>query len=129
MDQKMVDAAMKGLKARSGWPKKPHRCQEWVRLCAEQEFGTKFDDEFDETALLSARNFKGTKYEVPLENGSQPGDLLYKMTGSGGNGHVAIRILGNKVAENSSVHWDGRDARGVRTLKEFGNFDMIVRLK
>jgi hypothetical protein len=51
------------------------------------------------------------------------------MTGSGGNGHVAIRILGNKVAENSSVHWDGRDARGVRTLKEFGNFDMIVRLK
>jgi hypothetical protein len=119
---------MKALKARSGFPKKPSRCQEFIRLASEEVVGNKFDDEFAGTARETGMNFIGTKYQVPREDGCIPGDLLYKLDGSGGSGHVAMRIPGNKVVENSSIHWNGRDARGTRTMKEYGHFDVIVRL-
>lgn len=72
--------------------------------------------------------FKKRGYAVPLKNGSVVGDLLYKFGGA--HGHVMIRIPGNKVAENSSVHGIGpdEDARGTRTLKQIGTVEGIVRL-
>lgn len=109
--------------------KAPHCCQEWVRQVCQAATGDLFDDFWGESALITAQNFESDDtLTVPLVQGSQPGDLLYKMHGSGGDGHVGIRILGNRVAENSSVHWTGRDARGIRPLVAFGNFDLIVRL-
>jgi hypothetical protein len=91
-------------------------------------YGSKFDEFWSTSARLTGRRFKKSPYAVNLTNGSVVGDLLYKLNGSGGAGHVGIRIAGNRVAENSSVHWDGIDARGIRTLREFGHFDLIVRL-
>lgn len=71
--------------------------------------------------------FKKRGLTVPKKNGSVIGDLLYKFGGT--HGHVGVRIAGNRVAENSSVHGVGdEDARGIRTLKQFGEFDGIVRL-
>jgi hypothetical protein len=120
-------AAVAGLRAK--WsPRGPHQCQVFARKCYEQVFGNDFSEIDLGTATLTAISFRQHGYSVPLKHGSRPGDLLYKITGSGGDGHVGIRVAGNMVAENSSVHWDGSDARGLRTLEEFGNFDIIVRL-
>ena len=70
-------------------------------------------------------------YSVPLSNGSQIGDLLFKApTEKVPEGHVGIRIEGNRVAENSSFHaaTDDDDARGTRSLREFGRIAGIIRL-
>jgi hypothetical protein len=104
----------------------------WVREVVQSLYGGLFNRYWKGTALLTAKAFQPSQYAVPLDNGSTIGDLLYKMHGSGGAGHVGIRIDGNRVAENSSVHWNPQDARpdarGIRRLSEFGNFDLIVRL-
>ncbi len=111
---------------------KPHCCQMWVREVVQSVYGGLFNRYWKGTALLTAKAFEHSQFAVPLENGSTIGDILYKMHGSGGAGHVGIRINGNRVAENSSVHWNPQDARpdarGIRRLSEFGNFDLIVRL-
>lgn len=91
-------------------------------------YGDRFDEYWRDSALHTGLAFRSSPYNVPLTQGSTQGALLYKLHGSGGDGHVGIRVMGNMVAENSSVHWDGRDARGKRTLREFGNFDVIVIL-
>ncbi len=107
----------------------PHFCQRWVRQVVQATFGDQFDEFWEPTAAATGQAFAvDFRLVVDPHQGSQPGDLLYKLTGSGAAGHVAIRILGNRVAENSSCHWNGRDARGLRKLTEFGHADLIVRL-
>lgn len=127
MNQRINDEALHALTA-PGFASTPHMCQRWVREVVQAVYGSRYDRFWKSTALLTGASFHGAGLFVPLGEGSVPGDLLYKLHGSGGDGHVGIRILGNQVAENSSVHWDGRDARGCRSLTEFGNFDLIVRL-
>lgn len=111
-----------------GYVKKPHRCEQFVREVAQAHFVQQYSEFWSDTARNTGLRFKNSEYAVPLEQGSVPGDLLFKLNGSGGDGHVGIRIEGNRVAENSSVHWNGTDARGTRSMKEFGHFDVIVRL-
>jgi hypothetical protein len=108
----------------------PHECQIWTREVYEFVYAEQFEKYRRSSARQTALAFKESPFYVPFPNGSTIGDLLYKTVGSGGDGHVGIRINGNRVAENSSVHVedDAPDARGIRTLKEFGNFDVIVRL-
>jgi hypothetical protein len=127
MNEPLITAAKHGL-SDPHFITLPHRCQQWLRQVVQSVYGSQFDDFWKGSAATTGRCFQHSPYAVPLANGSQPGDILYKLKGSGGDGHVGIRLPGNLVAENSSVHWDGRDARGTRTLKEFGNFDLIVRL-
>jgi hypothetical protein len=114
---------------RAQWGIKPAgQCQVQARVTYEHVFGEIFADIDLGTAKLSGLNFALHGYSIHLGRGSLPGDLLYKVHGSGGFGHVGIRVAGNMVAENSSIHWDGNDARGLRTLEEFGHFDLIIRL-
>ncbi len=70
-------------------------------------------------------------YAIPLSRGSVPGDILFKApTDAVPEGHCGIRIYGNRVAENATVHAGGEDtdARGIRSLAEFGRVAKIVRL-
>ncbi len=120
-------AAVNGLRSRET-TKEPHQCEKWARQVKQLVYGGKFTALQCPNAMLTAIAFKEAGCSIPLSCGSTEGDLLYKIYGSGGDGHVGIRLAGNVVAENSSVHWDGTDARGLRTLAEFGNFDMIIRL-
>jgi hypothetical protein len=108
---------------------KESRCQEWARNVYEKLYGKQFSEIDLGTAKLSGLNFALHGYSIHLGRGSIPGDLLYKIHGSGGAGHVGIRIATNMVAENSIVHWNGIDGRGISTLAEFGNWDLIIRLK
>jgi hypothetical protein len=123
----LAKAALNGLRdART--THEPHQCEKWARQVKERVYGAKFSAWQRHNAMMTAMAFKEAGYAVSLASGSKEGDLLYKIYGSGGDGHVGIRLAGNVVAENSSVHWDGSDARGLRTLAEFGNFDLIIRL-
>lgn len=125
---KLNDAAIAAVTAKTGYEKKPHYCQRWVRQVVQSVCGATYDHLFKASAVETGKAMKAAGLSVPLTRGCVPGDLLYKLTGSGGDGHVGIRVEGNRVAENSSVHWNGKDARGFRSLKEFGNFDLIIRL-
>lgn len=132
MNKLLADAACNAV--RNGpFASQPHLCQRFVREVVQAVYGNTFDSYWAASAALTARNFrrKGVLI-VPLSHGSTVGDLLYKTTGSGGDGHVGIRVPGNRVAENSSLHWDPEsahpDARGFRTLSAFGHYDVIVRL-
>lgn len=132
MNKELDQAATKAVTA-PGYPTKPGLCQMFVRLTVESIYGKRFDAVIHQgSAKEAAEAFEHDgRYVVPLDHGSVPGDLLYKKHGSGGFGHVGIRVSGNRVAENSSVHITDRgdkNARGFRTLKEFGDFDVIVRL-
>lgn len=132
MNQKLNDAAIRGLTA-NGYPTEHGFCQKWARMVVESVYGGRFDAILHKPSAKEAAEafVHDGRYTVPLEHGSVPGDLLYKTTGSGGFGHVGIRVAGNRVAENSSAHIDGagdHDARGLRTLAEFGHFDVVVRL-
>jgi hypothetical protein len=123
----MNDAAQRALTG-SQFEARPHLCQKWVRQVIQSLYSDTFDQLFETDAIRTGNCFNAHGLGVPLLHGSAVGDVLYKLHGSGGHGHVGIRIEGNRVAENSSVHWDGHEARGIRSLREFGNFDLIIRL-
>ncbi len=91
-------------------------------------YGSAYEQYRAESAKEAGRLWRKSKFKVPLKNGSQVGDILYKVDCGGEFGHVGIRIPGNRVAENSSAHVVEGDARGTRTLEEFGVYDLIVRL-
>lgn len=100
----------------------------WVRLVLQAVFGHKFDFAWKSSARLAALAWAGSHYVVAPTEPLKPGDILYKTVGSGGFGHVGIYLLGGMVAENSSLHDDDDgDARGLRTLLEFGVYQIRVR--
>ncbi len=104
-----------------------------MREIIQNIYGRRYNEYFRPSAYETMLAFRKSPYAVPVENGSVVGDILYKGRRTSGHyGHVGIRIPGNKVAENSSSHVDpqGRDddARGVRSLDAFGEYELIVRL-
>lgn len=125
------ESARRGLIAKSGFYKKPGLCAGWVRqVIAKSEFKA-----LTPPQGLDAReqfhHFASMGFSIPVEQGTERGDLLYKIADNQGkHGHVGIRILGNRVAENSSVHsHNGSDARGTRSVEEFGRVTGIIRLR
>lgn len=119
-----------------GFPIKNNECQKWARTVVQNtEVGHKYDGDFQlETAKLAGlsmlKNHPDFSFRYSPGMILQPGDLCYKTEGSGGSGHVGIYIGNNQVAENSSYHWNatgGKDARGIRTLQQFGAFQIVVR--
>jgi hypothetical protein len=118
-------------------PRRNHLCQKYARLCVTDAVGHKYDTWlWQDNAVLAARalikgNFAFLAGELKQHGGLQSGDLLYKTTGSGGDGHVGIYDDPQHIYENSTVHWirsGEKDARGIRTLEQFGHFDVVARL-
>lgn len=131
-NKKLAATATEALTAK-GYEKRPGWCQKWIRQVVQKTHGNKYDKYFDDSAYLTMLNFKKSPYAVPAVEPTQVGDILYKgRKTSGKHGHVGIRILGNKVAENSSSHVDpsagDNDARGTRSLDAYGAYELIVRL-
>jgi hypothetical protein len=124
--------AVKAVTAKTGFEKKPTFCQRFARQVVQRVYGSKYDKYFKGTALETMEAFRDSPYAVDPKRGSVPGDLLYKgRAKSGPAGHVGIRVEGNRVAENSSfhiTHEGDKEARGFRTLQQFGEPDLIVRL-
>ncbi len=141
MNRQLANEALEAVKERHA-PNSKGRCQEWVRRRVQARYGDRYDSYWRGTARATALAFVAAARAGTLPRGvvvmqtssveaTQLGDLLYKTAGSGGAGHVGIRTWGNRVAENSSVHWsasNGVSAVGTRDLLEYGAFQVVVRL-
>ncbi len=115
----------------SGTERRRSMCQKWARECYERVYGDIFHGDNPATAHAAMQYWRDTPFVKGGNQWGAVGDLLYwRGTPSQPEGHVAIRILGNKIAENSVVHylWDG-DGRGTRDIKRLPRTpDLIVRL-
>jgi hypothetical protein len=105
-------------------------CQRWVRQCIQAVYGDRFDAFHKASAKESAAHWRKSKYWLVGSHPSVPGDIWYWTTPEHGEyGHVAIRVTGNKVAENSVLHYgDDGDGRGTRSLSIITKPTLIVRL-
>lgn len=130
MNRRLAEAAKAAMHddeivAEKGW------CSKFCRQVVGKVYGEKYRDLFGATAILTGKNFQRAGYVRPTAKAGAPqlGDLLFKMTGSGGFGHVGIYVGGGKVAENSSTKL-GRvsGAKGYRTLAQYGKYDLVGRL-
>jgi hypothetical protein len=111
-----------------GYATEPGQCQHFIREVIEAEYGLDYEEYRAGSAKEAGKLWKKSPYAVDPKEGSIIGDILYKVNCAGKFGHVGIRIPGNRVAENSSAHVQEGDARGFRSLEEFGKYDLIVRL-
>jgi hypothetical protein len=114
--------------------KAPGMCSAFVRRVVRKVYGSKFDHLFGKSARVSGKNFQSTSFARPYGGPAslQVGDLLFKLDGSKGFGHVGIFVGPQGVAENSSTKV-GRvsGAKGYRSVQDFGKpdkIDLIVRL-
>jgi hypothetical protein len=108
-------------------PRDAGMCQMWARLAYEKGVGKLWEFAHMGKARLACLAFKNTRYVVPTRAELRGGDVLYKQGFTGGFGHVGIYLDGAMVAENSTIHDTTGDARGLRTLKEFGAYTLAVR--
>jgi cell wall-associated NlpC family hydrolase len=118
--------AIRGLTA-GGYPTKAGNCQMWARIVYEHAIGGAWEFAHLPTARAACLAFKNTRYVVKTGSALQPGDVLYKQGLPGGFGHVGVYVGGGMVAENSTIHDTTGDARGLRTLREFGAYTLAVR--
>ncbi len=74
--------------------------------------------------------WRGSLYARDPKKGSLPGDLLYWYArGPNRWGHVAIRVPGNGIVENSTLHWPRNHGKGYRKLSQLARPpDLVVRL-
>jgi len=124
--------AAKALQAltESGYEDKPGMCQKFQRQVVAAVYGNRFERYRTGTAHGSALRWRKSQYALPGGTWGQVGDIYYWYEDSGQpNGHTAIRILGNRVAENSVVHGDANSGgRGTRKLGQIQKPDLIIRL-
>lgn len=122
----ICDAAFEGLTSRLT-PKAPTWCQMFARIIVESVIKRPMLIPNAGSAREASRRLKGTKWDLGRRVAPKPGDLLYKETGSGGDGHVGIVFWGSIVIQNATDMVSNGDARGVESLASFGDFDRIVR--
>ncbi len=130
MSHPLADEAVNGLTDPTS-TRKRSECQKWARQQYEAVYGDIFHADNPLTAHAAMRFWRDTPFAKDGNQWGVVGDLLYwRGTPSQPAGHVAIRIAGNRIAENSVVHflWDG-DGRGTRAIKNLPRTpDLIVRL-
>lgn len=102
-------------------------CQRFVRQVVQSVAGDRYDRLWADSAKATAQ--RCVDAGLAVEGDPADGDLLYRTTGSGGHGHVGIYVGDGRVAENSSTKI-GRvqGAKGYRSLKQFGPYDVLARL-
>jgi hypothetical protein len=124
----LAAVALEALRA-EGFVSERGMCQKFVRQCVQHVYGQKFNAYHQGDAESSRRAWLSSRYAINPREGSKIGDILYKRASSySPHGHVGIRIAGNLVAENSTVHSGGFGGRGTRSIVEFGEIATIVRL-
>lgn len=125
----IVEAAEQALDAPEGFERAPGYCARWVRQTLALVPGVLHPpsglDAREQFKWFQARGMAIRRGEKLL-----PGDVAYKIALSQGkHGHVGIVVMFARVAENSSCHSrNGSDARGRRSIGDFGNVTGIVRL-
>lgn len=109
------------------YPSDAGYCQMWARLVYETAVGELWNFAYLPSARAACLAFKNTRYVVPKGQPLKMGDVLYKQGLPGQFGHVGIYVGAGLVAENSTIHDTTGDARGLRTLNEYGAYTLAVR--
>jgi hypothetical protein len=125
--EQVIERARAMLTAREG-VKAPGMCWAWVRRGVVEPLGL-LSPGAGLDAKQAARWYQQNGFAIEHDgfSNSLPGDLIFWTDGK--HGHAAVRIPGNKIAENSSVHsTGGSDARGTRKIEDLRSPDIIVRL-
>jgi hypothetical protein len=105
--------------------KTPGQCWRYQRLIIEEMGLPSPGPGLD--AKAAAAWYRKRGFAIDAKHSTQPGDLYFWLDGK--HGHVAMRIRGNLLGENSSVHSTaGSDARGTRKLSELRPVDIVIRL-
>jgi hypothetical protein len=123
--------ACKAVETEKGFEKHSGYCLRFVRQVLQAALGADcwpVKRGLDAKGALAA--FEVVGYALPLGANSIPGDLFFWTSDRHGkHGHVAIRVLGNQVAENSILHalTPKSDARGYRLLSELPKNYRVVR--
>lgn len=136
MNQTLSDMALRALKAK-GFETIRGYCSRWARqvdeaACGDARHNACWRPDASPTAKEAAYAFKAAGLGFDYSPGMklEIGDVLFKTLGSGGAGHVGI-LTPRGVAENSSYHAarsSNGDARGLRSLAQFGAFQIVARL-
>lgn len=106
-------------------------CQKFTRQVVQSLYGSQFDQWlWKDSAHLAAMAWAGSPYDVAPSRGSVVGDILYWFaTPNNPFGHVAIRVAGNQIAENSTRHAYGRNGcKGLTSIVTVRPYQLIVRL-
>ncbi len=129
-NQKIADAAHAAMHDASV-ESKPGFCSRFVRQVVSKVYGDKYQGLFGASAIDTGRNFEHAGLDASATQSSQleVGDILFKMQGSGGFGHVGIYVGEKGVASNSSTPL-GRlsGAKGYRTLGQWGQWQLVGRI-
>ncbi len=105
--------------------KKPGQCWRTQRLVIESQGLPSPGPGLD--AKGAAKWYKKRGFAVADTTKTKLGDLYFWLDGK--HGHVSMRVQGNRIGENSSVHsTNGSDARGYRRLKDLRPVDIVVRV-
>jgi hypothetical protein len=128
-NQKIADAAIAAMNDPSV-ESKPGYCSRFTRQVVSKVYGEKYRGLFGASAIDTGKNFRRAGLDVNVDAKQlEPGDILFKMRGSGGFGHVGIYVGDRGVAENSSTSLGRvKGAKGFRTLGQWGQFDLVGRI-
>jgi hypothetical protein len=131
LSELIADAAVHGLTDDS-FERDAGMCQRFVRQVVQSVEPKRFNKYFTGTANATARRFVKSPYVIIGGGFGVPGDLLYwfgspRQTA----GHAAIRVAGNRIAQNSIT--DKYDAatgyKGFRAIDTMRVPNVIVRLR
>lgn len=97
-----------------------------MRQVFEKTFGNGVDKLFGGTAIETGKRWQqaGLARTPDQAGGVRPGDVLFQMSGSGGNGHVGIVGADGLVYENSTRGAGGKMAT---PLNRWGQVDLVGR--
>jgi hypothetical protein len=131
INDKIALEAVVALSA-DGFESKNGYCLRWVRQVVESALGAdSWPIRRGADAGEALTQFASLGAVLDVGASTIPGDICFWVGPQHGkHGHVAIRVYGNKVAENSSYHVFGEDvdARGTRKLQNLGSSIFWVRL-
>lgn len=112
-----AEATEAAAKQKSGYPSDPGECAQFQRKVTTNVLGLmrSWHPGPDAKAVGQLLRSRG----LLVKSGHpEVGDLLvWTGEGHGSHGHIAMRVLGNRIAENATIHHNQTgDARGFRPL-------------
>lgn len=131
MNEPLATTALRALTA-PGFATESGYCWRWTRQCIMACYGLSEPPSYHRGSAKAAAYAMLEEGKAHRYNGEpsslEIGDILLKTNGE--HGHVGI-LTHRGIAENSSFHWRRHpgDARGLRSLEQFGAFSVVGRLK
>lgn len=112
-------------------------CSRFARCTTRKVYGQKYQSLFGGSAIITGHLMRDAGISSPEKGSAKPqlGSYLIKMQGSGGFGHIGIYVglvpgVGTDMVADNSSSSIGRisGAKGFKTLRQFGAFDICANL-